>query len=325
MIDPGTLLIRSAFDVIFAAAIGATVAASSAAPADPATGMPEASGVLRVAPAQGWSLAAGSVVFESHGEDRVNIHRYDAGAAAPVALTSHRATDMRPRWAPDGNRVAFSSDIEGSNDIFLVNADGTGLRRITDDPASDTDPDWMPDGKLLFSSDRDGDENLFLLDLKSGDLRQLTFFEGGRAGGPSAAPDGRRVVFSTNHVFSWQVYVLELANGAIERITGPLPGRCNPAWNPADGRIAYMAGGDLLGTDLRSITPAGEDSRSLGSGAGENKDPQFSEDGTRMVWVSDRDGNWEIYEGAADGANEKRVSPTPADERHPDLYLGTGR
>jgi hypothetical protein len=44
-----------------------------------------------------------------------------------------------------------------------------------------------------------------------------------------------------------------------------------------------------------------------------------------MVWVSDRDGNWEIWEADGDGNGERRVSRTAEDERHPDIYLGGGR
>ncbi len=269
-----------------------------------------------------WQLNAGSLVYESHGRDRVNIHRYDAGAAAPVPLTTHRARDQRPRWSPDGSKVAFHSDLRGSNDIYVIERDGSDLRRITDHPGQDIDPDWMPDGRLLFSSDRDGDQNIYLMDLESGRLTQLTHYTGGRTGGPTPAADGRRIAYSSDRMFSWQVYVLEIESGHIERITGPLPGKCNPAWNPAQDRIAYMSGGDLIGTDLRTIAPDGSGGHAVGSGTSNNEDPQFSEDGNRMVWVSDRHGNWEIYEGSAEARNERRVSSTSADERHPDLFLG---
>ncbi len=267
-----------------------------------------------------WALSAGSVVYESHGDGYSNIHRYDAGAPRPRPLTSHRANDRRPRWSPDGTRVAFHSDLEGAKDVYIVNADGSGLQRVTDHPGEDFDPDWMPDGRLVFASDRDGDQNIWVLDLETDELAQLTHYPGGRTGGPTPAGDGRRIAFSSDGMFSWQVYLLDLESGEIERLTGPLPGRCNPAWNPTSDRIAYMAGGDLIGTDLRSLTPSGDDARDLASSEGDNQDPQFSQDGTRLVWVTDRHGNWEIYEAAADGRGEHRVSTSREDERHPDLF-----
>lgn len=268
-----------------------------------------------------WLLSAGSLVYESHARDRVNIHRFDAGSDGPVALTNHRARDLRPRWSPDGSRVAFHSDLRGNNDVYIVNADGTRLTRVTDHPGEDFDPDWMPDGRLLFASDRDGDQNIWIKDLETGSVLQLTRYPGGRTGGPSPSGDGRRIAFSTTQVLSWQVYTLDLASGAIERITGPLPGRCNPAWNPAADQIAYMAGGDVIGTDLRVRTADGGAATSIVSNDGDNQDPQFSQDGSRLVWVTDRHGSFDIYEAAADGSGESRVSRTREDERHPDLFL----
>jgi Tol biopolymer transport system component len=122
-------------------------------------------------------------------------------------------------------------------------------------------------------------------------------------------------------MFSWQVYVLDLSTGDAARVTGPLPGRCNPAWNPARELIAYMAGGDLVGTDLRVMRPDGEQVRPLAGEDGDNQDPQYSEDGARLVWVTDRHGNWDVYEADGDGNDERRVSATPADERHPDIFV----
>lgn len=50
-----------------------------------------------------------------------------------------------PTWAPDGKRIAFTSEgTEGNPEIYLMNADGSGLTRLTDDPAEDTFPAWRP-------------------------------------------------------------------------------------------------------------------------------------------------------------------------------------
>src|SRR5205085_8393980 len=67
-------------------------------------------------------------------------------------LTSGMAWDCMPRWAPDGKTIAFISDRSGSDNLWLMNPDGTGLRAIT----KETDyalssPAWSPDGQYLVA------------------------------------------------------------------------------------------------------------------------------------------------------------------------------
>lgn len=64
-----------------------------------------------------------------------------------------------PSWSPDGDHIAFMSPVaeEGLQyDIFVMNADGTGIRRLTDSPGDEGWPSWSPNGDtILFSSQRD--------------------------------------------------------------------------------------------------------------------------------------------------------------------------
>lgn len=52
-----------------------------------------------------------------------------------------------PAWSPDGSEITFDRDLGGVNfEIYLMNADGTGVRRLTNDPADDFAPAWSPAG-----------------------------------------------------------------------------------------------------------------------------------------------------------------------------------
>jgi Tol biopolymer transport system component len=69
----------------------------------------------------------------------------------------------RPSWSPDGTRIVFQSNRNGSiSDIFVMNADGSNLINLTDDVTSiDTNPSWSSDGsKIVFASSRDGFEHV---------------------------------------------------------------------------------------------------------------------------------------------------------------------
>src|SRR5207247_11024943 len=69
-----------------------------------------------------------------------------------IRLTEGPAWDGDPAWSPDGQRIAFSSQRDGSTDIYVMNADGSGLRRVTAGPF-DQQPAWSPDGaRIVFTA-----------------------------------------------------------------------------------------------------------------------------------------------------------------------------
>jgi Tol biopolymer transport system component len=89
-------------------------------------------------------------------------------------------------WSPDGKKIVFSATTyyQGKSrkaeldeyDVYIINADGSGLTALTNNPAADVNPDWSPDGtKIVFSSDRDGgDSDIYTMDADGSDITQVT-------------------------------------------------------------------------------------------------------------------------------------------------------
>lgn len=118
-------------------------------------------------------------------------------------LAMRRITDPQP--SPRGDRVAFvvrTTDLEanrGRTDLWMVNADGTGLTRLTSDPAPDGNPRWAPDGQsLYFLSSRSGSNQVWRLPMGSGTAGepvQVTHLPLD-ADNLTVSPDGSRLAFS---------------------------------------------------------------------------------------------------------------------------------
>lgn len=79
------------------------------------------------------------------------------------ACSDGGSTPTPPSSATSGG-IAFVSERDGNAEIYVVNADGTGLGRLTNDPAEDTGPAWSPDGTgITFASDRDGNFDIYAM------------------------------------------------------------------------------------------------------------------------------------------------------------------
>ncbi|MGH9819416.1 MAG: TolB family protein, partial [Pyrinomonadaceae bacterium] len=97
---------------------------------------------------------------ESRGLDIFSIDLNTPGVER--ILLSRPLHDVEATFSPDGKKVAFVAESDGNREIYLMNADGSGVLRLTRNKAVDSSPTFSADGKsIIFSSNRDGKFELF--------------------------------------------------------------------------------------------------------------------------------------------------------------------
>ena len=108
-----------------------------------------------------------------------------------------------------GKQIAFTSDRDGEEEIFVMDADRSYVRQLTTNDVGDYDPAWSPDGKqIAFTSDRDGHWDVLVMDADGSNVRQLTTNDDGD-GDPAWSPDGKQITFTSDRDGDLEVFVMD--------------------------------------------------------------------------------------------------------------------
>lgn len=149
--------------------------------------------------------------------------------------------------------IAYTSNIEGDDEIFIIPVDGGQPRNLTQNGARDWHPAWSPDGsQLTFASNRDGSTDIFLMNNTGAGVLNLTNTPTINELAPAWSPDGTRIVFQANNGDGIDLYTIDVNNGDIVQITNDGADKGNAAWSPNSTQVAYFQN---LGqsTEIRTV------------------------------------------------------------------------
>jgi len=239
-----------------------------------------------------------------------------------------------PAWSPDGSRIAFESTRDGPDaDIFVMQADGTGVVQLTRNDAYDGTPSWSPDGRyLVFATERDGNEEVYRMRADGSDQTNLSRHPGAD-GHPRVSADGRLVYFNSNRSsdpasfalgtmdrsHNHEIYTMNPEGGDVRRVTNlddwdtypvPSPDGSQLLWR----RIAPTGGKSESGrnSEVFWMNLATGEQRNVTAHQAYDGWPAWSPDGRRIAFASNQANAafeaFDIYVANADGSNAVRVT-----------------
>ncbi len=259
----------------------------------------------------------GHIAFSYHGD----IWVADDNGANARRLTAHVANDTFPRFSPDGQWIAFTSNRMGNNDVFVVPTAGGVPRQVTFHTTNDTVQYWTPDGeRIIFSTSRG--THAFYTPLysvsRTGDLPVPMDMDQGAAG--MISQDGSTVAFNRYGMRYWRkgyrgnsntdIWLQDLASKEIIQLTDTDTEEFRrhtqdayPMWG-ADGMVYFMSERDGIfniwkigadGSGLAQVTEHGSDGVQY---------PSISPDGTTITYENE----FEVWKLAVPGGTPERLS-----------------
>ena len=182
-----------------------------------AVAIPEAQDGTTLQLADGYVMAIDN---RQPGQLTTSIYLTTGAGEKYLQLTDGSAIDRVPDISPDGERVAFVSNRNGNEDIFVMQIDGSNLRQITSSKASESYPRFSPNGKqIAFFSNRHGTTKIFAMPSEgAGVPTQITAGEGNDFD-PAFSPDGTAIYFTSDRSGTMQIYRISLADHSVKRVT----------------------------------------------------------------------------------------------------------
>ena len=240
------------------------------------------------------------------------IHPQDNSRQFYVSIIFMIVSSILPAAISAQGKIAFTSNRDGNNEIYVMSPDGTNQKRLTFNTASDGGPTFSTGGaKIAFDSNRDGNVQIYVMNSNGDDQTRLTN-NSASDGGPTFSPDGSKIAFVSNRDGNNEIYVMSSDGSNQTRLTNNVLDDFSPSFSPDGARILFARTDEIYVMDAD-----GSNETRLTFTPGIDTEPSFSPDGSKIVFWSTRDGNNEIYVMDADGSDPVRLTNATASDTNP--------
>jgi WD40 repeat protein len=232
---------------------------------------------------------------------------YTIIALIAVAFVIASVRNQRAGAAGSNGKIAFSN----SNQIYTMNADGSGVVKLTPDDNGFQDrlPVWSPDGtKIAFGRGIfSPNAQIYVMNADGSNPTRLTN-NSANDQNPSWSPDGTKIAFTSNRDGNDEIYVMNADGSNQTRLTNNAVADIDPAWSPDGTKIAFSSMRDQPSFELYVMGTDGSDPLRLTNNTSVDRGASWSPDGAKIAFTSQRDGLPLVYVMNANGSNQVNIT-----------------
>lgn len=281
------------------------------------------------------------IAFRSDRDGNDDIWLMTPDGSESINITNHSSGDSDPSWSPDGSRLAFVSTRTGNAELFVMDVDGSNIVQVTDNQGSIRWPNWSPDGSMIaFSANVNGQRDIYVVPAPGASSSQsknsISTCDGPVQATdheevdnePVWSPDGSKIYFYSSRDGFGGVWELAFScDGATDiiKLTVEFEFGCAPSlgWSLVDGypKVSFVGktdvGKNIDQYDIWTMDMDGSNQVNVTNHPGTDWSSTWTDDGDRLFFDTDRNGNWDIYSINEDGSGLTQITDHPSDDRYP--------
>ena len=220
-----------------------------------------------------WSPDARSIAYTSYRRGPGNIFISNIFQGTLEEVTKNAGENWLPAFSPDGNRICFSSTRGGTSaQVYVMNRDGSNVRRLTNDKWINTTPTWSPSGnQIAFVSDRTGAPQIYTIDADGlGQVTRVTTSESYADRPAWSPPPFNAIAYTARTGPGNDIKTIDMVTQKVTQLTFGEGTNESPSWAPNGRHLAFMStrsGKSQIftisrtGQDLRQITRVGNNAQ----------------------------------------------------------------
>lgn len=183
-----------------------------------------------------WAPGRRMLFYTSYRLGNPDIYSHDLQTGNRQVVARYSGLNTSAAVSPDGSRIAMILSKGGSPDLYVANADGSGLRQLTVTKEDESSPCWSPDGRTLcFVSRVSGRAALYIIPVSGGTMQRLRTDGAINTTEPDWSPDGKMIVF-TSQMGGFQLFTVPASGG---EATAMQTSGEDPSWAPNSRNVLF--------------------------------------------------------------------------------------